>query len=145
MRKKLIRPIAICIIINDGKIFVFEGTDPIKNETFYRPLGGAIEFGERGEVAVKREFREEIKAELADLEFKGVFENIFTYQGNDHHEIVMVYQGKFADESFYRQTELTGYEDDGSAFRCLWKPLESFRAGKAIIYPDRLLKMIENE
>jgi hypothetical protein len=43
-----IRPIAICIFSYNDKILVCEWHDPSKAETFYRPPGGAIEFGEFG-------------------------------------------------------------------------------------------------
>ena len=41
-----IRVIALCVIRLGGEIFVFEGRDEQKDETFYRPLGGVTEFGE---------------------------------------------------------------------------------------------------
>jgi 8-oxo-dGTP pyrophosphatase MutT (NUDIX family) len=143
MYKGLIRPIAICIIFNDDKIFVFEGEDKHKPETFYRPLGGAIDFGERGEDAIKREFREEINAELTNLKYLGTLENIFTYCGREHHEIVLVFQGDFANRELYAQSEMTGHEDDGSVLKCLWKPLEDFRDSDAPLYPEGLLKLID--
>lgn len=138
-----IRPIVIGIIINDNKIFVFEGKDEIKGETFYRPLGGSIEFGERAEEALMREFNEEINAELADIKYLTTLENIFTYRGQAHHEIVLIYKGEFKDESFYDDTEFIGYEDDGSSFKCLWLPLQEFIDKESILYPDGLLEMLK--
>jgi len=44
---KQIRPIAICAFLRNNRILVAEGFDPVKDETFYRPLGGGIEFGNR--------------------------------------------------------------------------------------------------
>ena len=143
MHKNQIRPIAICVIFNESKIFVFEGEDPVKRETFYRPLGGSIEFGERAEDANKREFREEINAELVDLKFLGILENIFTYRGSGHHEIVLIFQGDFANRELYNQAEMIGHEDDSASFRCFWKPLEEFRRNGALLYPDGLIKLID--
>ena len=60
--QKHIRPIALCVIRHDDAVFVFEGYDPLKDQTFYRPLGGGIEFGETSEQAIRREMREEIAA-----------------------------------------------------------------------------------
>jgi len=142
MTAKKIRPIAICLVFSHGKIFVFEGEGPAKGEVFYRPLGGSIEFGETGENAVKREFCEEINAELADLKYLATLENIFTYRGHEHHEIVLVYRGEFVSREFYDQAEMIGHEDDGSPIKCLWKSLEFFREGKAPLYPDGLLELI---
>ena len=41
-----IRPVALCVFHHDKRILVFEGYDKAKDEIFYRPLGGGIEFGE---------------------------------------------------------------------------------------------------
>ena len=49
-----IRPIAICVFHNSNRILVFEGQDPVKGETFYRPLGGGIEFGESSEATIRQ-------------------------------------------------------------------------------------------
>jgi len=40
-----IRPLAIYLFRDGDRILVGEGNDPVKRETFYRPLGGGIEFG----------------------------------------------------------------------------------------------------
>jgi hypothetical protein len=41
------RPIVICVFSHNGKILVCEGNDTVKNEIFYRPAGGMIEFQEK--------------------------------------------------------------------------------------------------
>jgi NADH pyrophosphatase NudC (nudix superfamily) len=55
MRTEIIRPIAICVCRDGERILVAEGHDSQKGQTFYRPLGGTIEFGERGDETVQRE------------------------------------------------------------------------------------------
>ncbi|MDP2995048.1 MAG: NUDIX domain-containing protein [Anaerolineales bacterium] len=88
MREEKIRQIAICVCRDGDRILVAEGHDSKKGQTFYRPLGGAIDFGERGAEAVRREFREEIAAELTDVRYVGMLENIFTYEGQrGHHRL----------------------------------------------------------
>jgi len=42
-----IRPIVLGLVIRDGKVLVREGYDTKKNQTFYRALGGGIEFDEK--------------------------------------------------------------------------------------------------
>ena len=76
-----IRAVALCVFLNNNRILVFEGHDPIKDETYYRPLGGGIEFGENGEAAVRREIMEELHSGIADLTHMGFLENIFMYNG----------------------------------------------------------------
>lgn len=63
-----IRTLAIALIKNEkNQILLHEGFDSIKKEKFYRPLGGGIEFGEKGAAALVREFQEEIDREITAI------------------------------------------------------------------------------
>ncbi len=137
-----IRPIAICIARRGGDIFVFEARDTVKGETFYRPLGGGIESGERSEDAVRREMMEELGTEITGLKKIGVLENIFTYEGRPRHEIVFVFQADFTDRTLYDRDFATCTEDNGVQLPAMWKPISEFARGKAILYPDGLLNLI---
>jgi len=148
MKPARIRTIAIGIFRKDDCIFVAEGYDPAKGETFYRPLGGSIAFGERGQQALARELHEEIKVEATNLRYLGTIENIFTYNGQAGHEIVLVYQGDFADKAIYKKTMVFGYEDGGGAFKAVWKSLDEFGAhspAHSPLYPQALLELIMKE
>ena len=87
----MIRPISICVLRRGDEILVMEARDESRDLTFYRPLGGGIEFGERSDDAVKRELQEEIGAELDELRLLTVLENLFEFEGKAWHEIVFVY------------------------------------------------------
>jgi ADP-ribose pyrophosphatase YjhB (NUDIX family) len=137
-----LRALAVCVVRRDDSILVFEGHDRLKDQTFYRPLGGTIEFGEASSEAVKREFREEIGTELVDLSLLGVLENIFTYEGNPGHEIIFVYEGRLESEKLYQIQETTGVEDGGGTFRVIWKSLSDFVPGGDPLYPDGLLDLL---
>ena len=139
-----IRPLAICVFLREGSILVFEGYDPVKRQVFYRPLGGGIEFGEHSRDAVVREIREELGREITNLRSLGILENIFTYNGQTGHEIVVVYDGAFVDRSIYEQAQLTAWEDNGESFTAMWKPLQGFMSGQAPLYPDGLLNLLLN-
>ncbi len=108
MAQKTIRPIVICVFRDGDRILVSDGYDSVKQETFYRPIGGGIEFGERAEEAMAREVREEVGLEVQDLSYLGVLQNLFTLEGEPGHEIVFVYDGRFADESVYRAESIAG-------------------------------------
>jgi len=117
---------------------VGEASDSVKGETFYRPLGGGINFGESAHDAVIREIKEEIGAELAEVRQISVLENMFTYQGKPGHEIVFVFEGKFADQSLYARSKWDTSTEPGWS-RFLWKPVSVFHAGAEKLYPDGLL------
>lgn len=64
-----IRPRAICLFRRADRILVSFAIDPRTGGRYARTIGGAIEFGERSEDAVRREVREELGVGLASLEF----------------------------------------------------------------------------
>ena len=144
MREAQIRPIAICICRDGERILVAEGCDHQRNRVFYRPLGGTIEFGEQGAQAVRREFREELNAELTDLRYLGTLENIFTYEGRRGHEIVLVYDGRLGEDRLYAEQSLQG-DESGLKFKVVWKRLEEFEHGGPPVYPEGLLELIRRK
>ena len=90
-----IRPVAIGIVEADGRLLLMAVRDRTGALKGWRPLGGAIEFGERAEEALVREFREETGEEIAPPELLGVLENQFEHNGVRGHEIVFVYRTAF--------------------------------------------------
>ena len=141
MSRPLARPVALGVIRDGKEIFVFEGRDDVKRETFYRPLGGTIEFGERAIDAVRRELAEEIKATVTRADLLGVLENTFTYQGQPGHEIDFVFEVTVGDLAPLRDGKIAGYEADGSTITCVWKSLAEF-GDRARLYPDGLLALL---
>jgi 8-oxo-dGTP pyrophosphatase MutT (NUDIX family) len=142
MKPGQIRPLALGIFRRGSELLVFEGHNSAVGETFYRPLGGAIKFGEYGDQALTREMHEELGAELKNLRYLGLSENIFTYDGQVGHEIVLVYEGEFVDEAIYDRDVMTAHEEDGSPFKVVWKPLVFFEDRQAPLYPDGLLELL---
>jgi ADP-ribose pyrophosphatase YjhB (NUDIX family) len=140
-----IRPLAICIFRQGDRLLVGEGYDPLKREQFYRPLGGGIEFGERGQETIQRELMEEIQAEVEDIRYLFTLENIFTFNGERGHEIILIYDGRLKDATLYAQEVIEGAEFDGfrnAPLKAVWKRLDEFGAGKAILYPEGLLEKL---
>ena len=86
---KEIRPIALGLATKNNKLLVGEGFDNVKNQTFYRCLGGGIEFLEKSSDALRREFSEEINANIIVKDFLGISENIFTYKGKNAQNYVV--------------------------------------------------------
>lgn len=143
MNRQRIRPKALCVVETDGEILVTVYDDPNTGERYYRPLGGSIEFGEYSADAVVREFREEIGADLVDIEYLDTLENVFSYGGEPAHELVAIYDGRLGDDSLYERDEIRGYEAETDAsFRAIWKPLTEFKAGDDPLYPDGLLELL---
>ena len=139
----LVRAIAIGVIRDGDRLFVAEGHDTVTGETFYRPLGGSIEFGETGAEAVQREFVEESDRRVTPPTYIGTLENRFVNDGRPGHEIVLIYETSFEDEALLGTDAITCHEQTGMEFTARWMPLANFRKGDAPLYPDGLLELID--
>lgn len=142
MKPDKIRVIAICVFRHGNKILVSEGYDVVKQQAYYRPLGGTVEFGEYSDQAVAREIREEINAEVTDLRYLGTLESIFIYEGQKGHEIVQVYDGRFVDERFYEKSVILGVEKT-APFRAVWVDVTKTGNGLPPLYPVGLTELLE--
>lgn len=140
--EKRVRPIALLLVENAGKYLVIKGRDKIKEEDFYRPIGGGIEFGEGSKEALIREVREEVGAEIKNIKLLGVFENIFTYEGVTGHEIAMVYSAEFVDEKFYSADKLKMLDSPRNEW-CYWIDKEVLV--QANFYPDGIKQYLTTE
>jgi ADP-ribose pyrophosphatase YjhB (NUDIX family) len=137
-----IRAKAVCVCTRDDSILVGRAVDAVKQQTFYGPLGGGVEFGERADEAMRREMLEELNRELVDLELLGVVENIFTYEGTPGHEIVFVFDARFADATAYEIETLVGEESNGQRFEATWMPLRDFAPGGPPLYPTGTYELV---
>lgn len=136
---KEIRPIALGLAIKNNKLLISEGFDKVKNETFYRCLGGGIEFLEKSEEALKREFLEEINVDITVKNFLGISENIFTYQGKKAHELILFYSIEISDENY--QEEYKVIDDHGETI-AKWIDIDEFKNKNKILYPKEVFKYI---
>lgn len=144
-KKGKIRVLALCVFQRDGAVFVAEGYDPHKQQRFYRPIGGGIDFGERAADALRREIREELHAEITDVRYLGTLESIFTYAGEPGHEIALIFDGNFV-ESAHNQLDFVGHgsDDNQLLYRAQYVALDVFRRGDVPLYPDGLLALLDN-
>jgi 8-oxo-dGTP pyrophosphatase MutT (NUDIX family) len=137
-----IRVLALGLIKDGDRIFLSEGYDPVKQETFYRVMGGGVDFGENSYDALKREFQEEIQAELTNIKYITCIESIFQFNGNPGHELIQLYQCDFADPKFY-QLESLVFAEGKRKKTALWLPIERFKSGELRLVPDNFLSYYE--
>lgn len=139
-----IRILALGIIRDDKRIFISQGYDPAKQQTFYRAMGGGVEFGETSREALQREFWEEIQAELTNIRYLGCLENLFTYNSRPGHEILQLYHCDFADPRFYRLEQLT-FAEGSRQKTALWVDIERFKSGELRLVPENFLGYLQEE
>jgi ADP-ribose pyrophosphatase YjhB (NUDIX family) len=131
----MIRTKALCIFRHQDKVLLSYGYDPSKDETYLRPIGGGIEFGETSVTAVEREVQEEIQQQITHPKLLGVLENLFTFDGQQGHEIVFVYEAKFANPKFYQETEIQGCESNGFTYIARWHSQAQIELNQFSVYP----------
>ncbi|MDJ1173635.1 NUDIX hydrolase [Roseofilum capinflatum] len=137
-KKPKIRVIALGLIRDGDRLFLSEGYDKDKDQTFYRALGGGVDFGETSREALKREFQEELNAELTEIEYLGCIESIFTHQSKPGHEIIQLYRAQFVDPTFYQQNRFTFHENKRSK-TALWVNIEACKSGEVRVVPAEFL------
>ncbi len=130
-----IRVLALGLITQRDRIFVSQGYDPGKQETFYRIMGGGIEFGEHSRDALQREFQEEIQAELTNIKYLGCMESLFQFRGKPGHEIIFIYQCDFLDPKYYQLEQIEFSEKERQKI-ALWVPIEKFKSGELRLVPE---------
>lgn len=136
---KEIRPIVLGVVRNGNKLLVSKGYDKTKKQEFYRCLGGGIEFLEKSEDALKREFKEELNIEIEIGKFLGISENIFNYIGKNAHELILFYDAYINDRDY--QEKYTLIEDDLET-EAIWIDVNRFKNKELILYPEQIFKYL---
>ena len=140
MKGNEIRAKAVCVVRHEGKILLIDTHAPDHPEIrVLIPVGGRIEFGEYSKDTAMRETLEEIGADVVNLRFMGVIENMFSHEGIDYHEHIFAYEGDFADQSLYQQEEIHGKEDSGWEFVCRWVEVDLLKSKKVLFFPTQML------
>ena len=137
---KEIRPIVLGIIKKDNEILVSKGFDEVKNEEFYRSIGGGIEFLETSQEALKREFKEELNIDIKIGKFLGISENIFTYNGKQAHELILFYDVYIEKKDYKEKYHII---DDDSETDAIWVDIDKFKNKELKIYPEQMFKYLK--
>lgn len=136
-----IRVLALGLIKKDDRVFISQGYDPVKKQTFYRAMGGGVDFGETSLEALQREFQEEIQAQLTNICYLGCLENLFTFNGKQGHEILQVYECDFALAKFYELESLV-FAEGGRQKTALWIDASRFKSGELLLVPEPFLNLL---
>jgi ADP-ribose pyrophosphatase YjhB (NUDIX family) len=125
-----------------GDLLLAEVEDSAGRVKGVRPLGGAIEFGETREQALRREFEEELGCGVRLAGPWHGFENIYEHEGATGHEFLFAANVELADFSLYRRDPIGFLEDEGTARLARWLPPAALPPG-VDLYPAGLRPLIE--
>ncbi|MBZ3762892.1 NUDIX hydrolase [Bacillus cereus] len=115
-----------------------------EGETYYRPLGGSIELGEKSAHTVIREFTKELHTEIEIINYLGCLENVFHLDGGIGHEIIQLYSLRLLDISLY-EMKILNIQDEQTVAYAKWIPITAFIQKEKILYPDGVLKYIQKK
>ena len=133
------------VVRRRGEYLVQRLTDPSEG-AFYRPIGGGIEFRETSEDALEREFREELGVSVSAGPVVGTMENLFTWDGEPEHELVVLRKAEFADESLYERDRFDGIDAGGTVeYEATWHTLDELAAATEPLYPAGLGAILRGE
>ena len=132
------RVIATGLVRRRDELLLMAVQDSTGQLVGWRPLGGAVEFGERAVDALKREFIEELGEPIRDLRPLCVLENLFVYDKQPGHEIVFVFDAHFQDTAAYGTQQFKFLDGDANLV-AQWVDLRHFREGRFPLFPDGLL------
>ena len=138
---KKIRVIVLGLVFQDDRILVSEADDPVKQDKFYRALGGGVEFGETSLNALRREFQEEIQTDVTNIHYLGCLENLFTYNGQPGHEIVQLYRCDLVDAGLYGRDRITVTESS-EQHTAYWIEISRFTSGELRLVPPACLEFL---
>jgi len=82
--------IARAVIVSRNKILLCH--TPSDSPKYYFLPGGHVEIGERVEDSLNREMKEEIGTEIISPKFLCFFENFYSQEGENKHEINFLYE-----------------------------------------------------
>ncbi|MGH0543392.1 NUDIX hydrolase [Bacillus cereus] len=114
------------------------------DETYYRPLGGSIELGEKSADTVIRECKEELHTEVEIINYLSCLENIFHLGKEIGHEIIQLYSLRLLDTSLY-EMEKMNIQDEQTVSYARWIPVTAFIQKEKALYPDGILKYLQQK
>ncbi|MBM7621100.1 8-oxo-dGTP pyrophosphatase MutT (NUDIX family) [Bacillus tianshenii] len=134
------------IIMKDNYILLEEqeGKHSKGIGSYYRPIGGTIEFGERSNETLVREFSEELGVEVVVRGYISCIENIFKIDEKVGHEITQIYLVDFKDTNLYQQEYFTVSEGNKITY-AKWISKEEIFSGEKVLYPNGLTELLKEE
>ena len=108
----------------EGRLLAAEVLDDAGCVKGVRPIGGTVEFGETAEVAVIREFQEELGITVKAVSPPTFMENIFMHEGSLGHEIVAIFDVSFPPDTNLPKERFQFTEDSGTTCFAEWFSLD---------------------
>lgn len=126
----------------DDELLLSVGYDPETDEKFYRPVGGGVDFGEYSDIALAREFHEEMEVTVTEVRHLATLEDIFEFDGDPGHEIWFLYEALIEESWPYELDAFDAYEEEiDEPFRVEWVAVDDVER-RENVHPAHLLDLL---
>lgn len=132
----------IGIVAHKGRLLAAEVYNDAGEVKGIRPLGGHVEFGETREVALRREFMEELGVEIDITSSWRMFENLYEHEGQVGHEYILAASIGLMDASLYTTDRMVFSEDSGAESIARWFSVKECKRGEIALFPDGLIDIL---
>ena len=127
------------ICINNGKVLLHKA----KGDDGYAFPGGHVSFGETNAETLKREFAEEIGADITVGELKWVGEIFFPLNGKPCHQICLYYSVEIKNIDDFSCDVFTGTEEmSGGDFQIEFHWIPLIQLSNIKIYPEKATELM---
>jgi len=132
----------IGLALYQGRLLAAEVYNDAGDVIGVRPLGGHIEFGESREVALRREFQEELGTDIDIGGSWNMFENLYEHEGELGHEYILCTSVGLLDESLYTKDRMVFSEDSGEECIARWFSVKDCKRGDIALFPGGLVDIL---
>ncbi|MFK7763568.1 MAG: NUDIX hydrolase [Roseobacter sp.] len=140
-----IRVKALGLHWRDRRLLAAEVLDDQRQVKGVRPLGGSVMFGETAQDAVVREFKEELDLDIQTAGSPFFMENLFTHEGSNGHEVLIIFNVVFPAGAFADETRITFQEDNGVTCHAEWFDLDRLDVpGTPQLFPQGLKTCLQH-
>ena len=127
------------ILVENGKILLQRD-----KRGAHAVVGGHVSFMELAKDTLVREFWEELHVQIGVDDLLAVNENFFMWFDKPCHQVHFYYAVHLEDDSFFREGEVSGYDElDNMRVNLdyVWVPLEELK--NITVYPREIEKLLE--
>lgn len=132
------RAVVHCLLRRADEVLLIRLVESGSGRIAWRAPGGGIEWRESAEEAVRREVREEVGVTLSDCRLLEVIEAFGTWDGNEEHEVIFLFEAEPAEWRSLAGPNVLGIEANGKPLEMHWVRGGALMAEGQELYPAQL-------